>query len=201
MHEALQGGIVPAHIFDMVRRIRDHGIAPGLVAMLSHSIVSRIGRDAFLDEAADSGFEGLLIPDLDPVEAEALADAAGARGLATAFLVAQTTTPDRLEHYARLVERTGGFLYLLARAGITGERDEAPDVAEAVARMRAVTTAPLAVGFGISSARHVAAVTASADAAVVGSALVRRMGAADDPVAEAAAFTGALVEGLAPATS
>jgi len=87
---------------------------------------------------------------------------------------------------------------VLARVGITGERSAPPDVADRVEAVRQHTDLPVAVGFGISRPQHVAAVTAVADAAVVGSALVHRMGGAGDPARAAAEYAGTLVAALAP---
>jgi tryptophan synthase alpha chain len=91
-----------------------------------------------------------------------------------------------------------GFVYLLARVGITGERQALPDVAGRVEAVRRLTDLPVAVGFGISRPEHVAAATAVADAAVVGSAFVRRMGEDRDPAGSAADFARSLAAALAP---
>src|SRR5690606_35115132 len=115
------------------------------------------------------------------------------RGLTLSLLIAPTTSPQRAEE---IVNLCSGFVYLLGRAGLTGERDAAPEVTEPVRMLREMTDLPIAVGFGISTAEHVAAVTSVADAAIVGSALVRRMGEAKDPVAAAGAFTAELAKGL-----
>jgi len=121
--------------------------------------------------------------------------AAAAAGLVCSLLIAPTTPPERA---ARIAAACTGFVYLLARTGITGERKAAPEVGPAVARLRAVTDLPIAVGFGISTAAHVRRVVEHADAAIVGSALVRRMDEAADPVQAAEAFVRDLVGGLGP---
>jgi tryptophan synthase alpha chain len=195
MHEALAAGSTPGRIFQMVRRLRPR-TELGLIAMVSQSIVHRIGPARFVEEAADAGFDGLIIPDLDLADAPAVADLAAARDLSFTLLVAPTTGPDRMREIAALCR---GFVYLLARAGLTGERDDLPPVDARVAALRDVTDLPIAVGFGISTAKHVAAVTAHADAAIVGSALVRHMKAAGDPVEAAAELADLLSRGLTPA--
>ncbi|MHC4949022.1 MAG: tryptophan synthase subunit alpha [Planctomycetota bacterium] len=192
MHEALERGVTPKDALDVVRAVRP-GTELGLVAMLSWSIVARLGAERFLDDAAAAGFDGLIVPDLDLHDAPRVSALAADRDLAFSLLVATTTPADRL---ARIAGLCRGFVYVLARAGITGERDAAPEVEPLVARVRAVTDLPLAVGFGISTPAHVTAVTRVADAAIVGSALVRRMGEADDPVAAAATFVRELATGL-----
>jgi tryptophan synthase alpha chain len=193
MHEALATGVTPPDIFETVRRLRPESTL-GLVAMVSASIVYRMGPDRFAAEAAGAGFDGLIVPDViedgeaDGGPAGELAAIADRHGLGFTLLVAPATPASRLQRIAR---RCRGFVYVLARAGITGEREAAPEVADRVAAVRAVTDLPVAVGFGISRPRHVAAVTAVADAAVVGSGLVRRMSAAGDPAAAAAVYTPA----------
>lgn len=192
MHEALAAGATPKKIFEMTRRARPT-IEMGLIAMVSESIIARMGEEQFVTEAAEAGFDGLIVPDIDldaAVELKALADA---WNLTLSLLIAPTSTPARIE---RIVALCSGFVYLLARAGITGESDDAPQIDDQVRRVRAATTLPIAVGFGISHAAHVAAVTGYADAAIVGSALVRRMGEASDPVAAASSFVSEIATGL-----
>jgi tryptophan synthase alpha chain len=94
------------------------------------------------------------------------------QGAGFCALVSPSTPTDRLERLARL---STGFVYLLARAGVTGESSDAPEIAERVRAIRALTDAPIAAGFGISTAAHVTAVGQHADGAIVGSAIVRRM--------------------------
>jgi tryptophan synthase alpha chain len=199
MHEALAAGITPPGVFQTVRDLRSAS-ALGLVAMVSASIVHRMGPDRFMADAADAGFDGLIVPDLTAGDDgdgrdDAFSEIAASRGLAFSLLVAPTTPPRRLERIAR---RCRGFVYVLARVGITGEREAPPDVADRVEAVRQHTDLPVAVGFGISRPEHVAAVTAVADAAVVGSALVHRMGGAGDPARAAAEYAGTLVSALAP---
>lgn len=192
MHEALQQGVTPDVVFDIVRQVRSE-TQLGLVAMVSHSIVHRRGTEQFVTEAAAAGFDGLIVPDVDLMAALPLAQHTAQQGLSLSLLIAPTTSEPRMQ---QLAELCSGFVYLLARDGITGERDEAPDLVRSVAAVRQFTDLPLAAGFGISSPQHVTAVTAAADAAIVGSALVRRMGQADDPVGAASRFAAELAEGL-----
>ena len=188
MHRALQRGVTPEATLQAVKAVRP-ALSLGLVAMVSVSIVDRCGGAAFIGRLADAGFDGVIVPDADLEAVGALFDAAASRDLAFAMLVAPTSGDDRI---ARLVARCRGFVYLLARAGITGERTDAPEVQELVRRVRAHTDLPLAVGFGISTAAHVKAVWQHADAAIVGSSLVRRMAAADAPKASECARAYAL---------
>lgn len=192
MYAALSAGVTPDDIFQIVREVRSDTDL-GLIAMVSQSIVSRMGEALFFDRAADSGFDGLIIPDLDVGRAGAIAQLAATRELSLALLVSHLTETDRVKE---LVGHCRGFVYLLARAGITGEQEAAPEITKSVARLRSMTDLPLAAGFGISRAEHVHAVTSSADAAIVGSALVRVLGEAHDPVAEAMDFVRELASGL-----
>jgi tryptophan synthase alpha chain len=193
MHEALQAGITPRDVFDTVRHLRaDTGHA--LVAMVSASIVERMGPRRFVADAAEAGFDGLIVPDLDVGEgAGPLDELAAGHGLALTLMVAPSTPAARVEAIAR---RCTGFVYVLARVGLTGEQAGLPEVSDRVEAIRGVTERPIAVGFGISRPEQVAAATERADAAIVGSAIVRRMGSATDPAAAAAAFAAELATGV-----
>lgn len=197
MHEALQRGVTPLDILEMVQRIRPR-VEAGLVAMLSISILERLGPARFIDDAARAGFDGLIVPDVDTVGGSAspaaeLAALCDRHDLSFSLLIAPTTRPDRLRE---LVALCRGFVYILARVGLTGEQAAVPEIAARITELRAFTDLPLAVGFGISRAEHVRAVTREADAAIVGSALVRRLAKASDPVAAGEAFVRELAAGL-----
>jgi tryptophan synthase alpha chain len=130
----------------------------------------RMGVEAFAREAAASGVDGVLALDLPIEEAGGFHETLKASGLATIFLLSPTTTDARIR---RAAELGSGFLYGISRLGVTGARATvASGAAALVARIRAHTAMPIALGFGISRPEHVAEVAAYADAAVVGSALV-----------------------------
>lgn len=169
MHRALCSGVTPDAIFTMVRTAKP---SIPLVAMVSISIVDRIGASKFIAAAVEAGFAGFIVPDADPRAAESIAAMAREHGAGFSALIAPTTSGARLKTLAGLSQ---GFVYLLARAGVTGERSDAPDIALRAAEVRGISSAPIAVGFGITTAEHVAAVGADADGAIVGSAIVRRM--------------------------
>ncbi|MDQ3438755.1 MAG: tryptophan synthase subunit alpha [Planctomycetota bacterium] len=161
-----------ADVFATVKQARPTVSIP-LVAMVSFSIVYRYGLDRFLSAAKDAGFDGLILPDLPPPEAQSIVDKVRAAGLDTILLVAPTTTAQRREEIARL---SSGFVYYLSVAGITGERDQLPpELAGGVRNMKSLTDRPVCVGFGISLPRHVAQLKGVADGAIVGSAVVKRM--------------------------
>lgn len=200
MHAALVAGVTPRAVFDAVASARG-STGLGIVAMVSASIVQRIGVGRFVGDAKRAGFDGFIFPDAPVDEVGPLASAARDAGLTASLLVAPTTPPERAE---RIVRACTGFVYLLARVGITGEGagGPGPRLRERVALLRGMTDLPIACGFGIGTAEQVRAVVreAGADAAIVGSALVRRIEdaatAGRDAVAEAASFVAELAGGL-----
>lgn len=168
---ALVAGTKIAGIAAMIRRYRDAGGTLPVVLMTCYNPILSYGLDRFAADFAAAGADGVLVTDLPPVESEEWVPIAQANGLATIFLVAPTTPPERI-HLA--TELTTGFVYAVARAGVTGTRTELPpDLAQLVANIRANTDLPVAVGFGVSTADHVRAVCRLADGAIVGSALVK----------------------------
>ena len=193
MNQALQQGSTPGAILQEVAAIRDT-LSIGIVAMVSVSIVQRLGNEKFVHQLADAGFDGIIIPDLDLDCAAPLFAAAQVRGMSMSMLISPLTPPERMK---KIVALCRGFVYLLSRAGITGEQTGAPEVAEFVKRVRALTNLPLAVGFGISTPEHVRAVVRHADAAIVGSALVKLM--AGDNANEAVVRAEKLTQQLAAA--
>jgi tryptophan synthase alpha chain len=135
--------------------------------------VLRMGVDTFVKRAADVGVDGVLLLDLPIEESAVMRDALDEQRIDHIFLVSPTTTDTRLAEAARLGR---GFLYAISRLGVTGTRTSmSASAAPLVARIRAVTALPIALGFGISTPAHVKEVTAYADAAVVGSAIVQVM--------------------------
>ena len=196
MHGALERGVTPGGVLEDIAAIRGR-VGVGIVAMVTVSIVHRLGGPAaFAARAAEAGVDGCIFPDAPLEESGELVEATTAVGLTASLLVSPTTSPERA---SAITERCSGFVYVLARAGITGERDDAPDVEARVSMLRETTQLPLAVGFGISRPEHVRAVVRHADAAIVGTALVRRLdgAAAGEEAAIAESFCAALAGGLA----
>jgi tryptophan synthase alpha chain len=184
--EALKKHLKVSEIFATVREARKTAKLP-LVAMVSYSIVFRYGVQRFSGDAKSAGFDGVLIPDLPPPEAEKICQIIWAAGLETVLLVAPTTSPERRTEIARL---STGFVYYLSVAGVTGERAQLPaDLPANIAALKKATDVPICVGFGISTAEHVRQLSQLADGAIVGSAMVKRMKqhVAEGPVAVAAA--------------
>jgi len=171
--EALDGGISSAKIFDVVRQYRGADGPMALVAMVSYSIVFRHGVEAYLREAREAGFDGVILPDL-PLEETALASSLAEKaGLANVLLIAPTTPPERR---VAIAQHSRGFIYYMSVAGITGERDSLPaETIEGVRELRKHVETPICVGFGISRPEMVRTVCEVADGAIVGSAIVHRI--------------------------
>jgi len=183
----LAGGLRVQDVFDMVRRVRADVAAP-ILSMVSFSIVHRIGVADYVRQAADVGFDGLILPDLSLEEAPDIAEQTASAGLRLAMLVTPTSSPDRFERIARISQ---GFVYYVSVAGITGERDRLPPaLRDNVRRLRQIGGKPVCVGFGIAGPKHVRQVCQVADGVIVGSAIVRRITAAADAGTPADASSG-----------
>jgi tryptophan synthase alpha chain len=175
---ALENGMTAARVFELARRLRETSDAP-IIFYTYYNLVFSNGVDAYVRAAKTAGVDGILTLDLPPEEAGEVAAACRTHGVDTVFIIAPTTPDARIP---RIAEATTGFIYYVSREGVTGVRDQvAGNIPEAVARIRAHTKLPIAVGFGISSRAQVAQVAAQADGVVVGSALVNciRDGLAD----------------------
>lgn len=167
---ALKAGTTVARVLDIARCIRARSDVPIVLFSYLNPLL-HFGFERLAACAAEIGIDGVLLTDLSVEEAPAHVPALHARGLDTVFLAAPTSTPERLDAVARY---SSGFVYLVSRTGVTGERESLSDsVAPLVSAMRARTELPLAVGFGISRPDQAAAVAQLADGVAVGSALVR----------------------------
>jgi len=181
---ALRGGATLGGVLELVRRIRASSPVP-LVLFSYFNPVLQMGVEKFAAAARAVGADGVLITDLTPEESGDYRRAVRAQGLDTIFLAAPTSTDARLK---LLAEVSSGFLYLISRTGVTGEKAALPeDLPALLRRVRAATSLPVAVGFGISLPGHVSALGGLADAAVVGSALVAEIERAASPEAAATA--------------
>ena len=151
------------------------------------------GFESLARAAAGAGLDGILVTDLAPEEAGEFAAALGRYQLDMIFLVAPTSTDERLKMIAQCA---GGFIYAVSRAGVTGAREQmSAEAEELVGRVRRFSNLPVAVGFGISKPEHVVDVRRYADAAVVGSAIVAEIEQAESP-ADALARVGRLAREL-----
>jgi tryptophan synthase alpha chain len=170
--EALAKKLKLADVFKTIGSVRPKVPIP-MVAMVSFSVVFRYGLARFLTNAKMAGFDGLILPDLPPPEAQRVCDQVRAAGLDTILLIAPSTSPQRRKEIASLCS---GFVYYLSVAGITGERQQLPtDLRENVQQLKQMTDRPICVGFGIHKAEHVKQLSDVADGAIVGTAVVRRM--------------------------
>jgi tryptophan synthase alpha chain len=169
---ALAAGTSLRGVLDLIAAIRKDLRAPVVIFSYANPML-RLGVDDFARRAAGAGVDGVLALDLPIEEAGEFRDTLARSGLDTIFLLSPTTTDERIRRAAAI---GSGFLYGISRLGVTGARDQVAAGAEAlVRRIRAHTTMPIALGFGISRPEHVAEVAAYADAAVVGSALVSKI--------------------------
>ncbi|WP_324663163.1 tryptophan synthase subunit alpha [Haloarcula sediminis] len=168
---SLEAGMTPERFFEFVS---DLDVDVPLVCMTYYNLIYQYGdsegpRD-FVANAAEVGIEGFVVPDLPAEEAGPLRDACDEFGLDLVFIVAPTTTPERLE---RMREQVSGYVYVQARLGVTGARDDVDDATEESLARIADWDVPKAVGFGIKTGDHAERiVTAGADGVIVGSALV-----------------------------
>jgi len=194
-HQALQSGVTPRVCLDVAAKMRRAVDVP-LLFMSYYNPIAHFGNAAFCQAAAEAGVDGLIVPDLPREEADDLRDAARGHHLDLIFMVAPTSTDERLRIVA---EVASGFMYCVALSGVTGARTSlASGLGEYLDRVRRATELPLAVGFGISRPEHVREVARHADGAIVASALVDRLDklAPEDRVSGAAAY----VRELAAAT-
>jgi tryptophan synthase alpha chain len=189
---ALKAGTNVTKVLEMARRIRSTSQIPLLLFTYMNPVL-RYGWNKLAADAKAAGVDGMLLTDLSVEEARPYVDAMRGAGLDTVFLAAPTSTDARLK---KVSEYSSGFVYLVSRTGVTGERAALSDsIAPLIQRMRGVTKLPLAVGFGISTPEQAGAVAAMADGVVVGSALVRMVEQHATP-AELEAFAGSLAQGM-----
>lgn len=179
---ALNAGTTPPACFEAIAAIRTFSQVP-ISLLVYYNLVLRFGVEAFYARAAEVGVDAVLIADLPPEHAEEVLAAAETHGVDPVFLASELSTPERL---ARIAASCRGYVYCLARVGVTGTREDlGAGVGESLARFREAFDLPLLLGFGISSPEQVRAALASgADGVIVGSAIVRQIEAhLDDPAA------------------
>ncbi|MBK5292693.1 MAG: tryptophan synthase subunit alpha [Acidobacteriia bacterium] len=193
---ALRAGTTLHSVLDIARQIRAQSEIPLLLFSYMNPLV-RYGFEALARDAVQAGIDGCLFTDLSVEEADPYVASIRKAGLDTVFLAAPTSTMRRLQLVAQY---STGFVYLVSRTGVTGEHDSLSDsIGPLVKNMRAVTSLPLAVGFGISRPEQAATVGRLADAAVVGTAivkLVQRHGADPDLESRLESFARDLKQGL-----
>jgi len=169
---ALRNGVRVDDALTCAKNARQHIDVP-LVLFSYFNPLLQFGQERLAVAANQAEIDAVLVTDLIPEEAESWTQTLLQHGLDPIFLVAPTTSDKRL---AQIAQQAHGFIYAVSRAGVTGERDQMTRDAEAlVKRARSVSDLPVAVGFGISSPEQVRAVLGFADAAVVGSAIVKQI--------------------------
>lgn len=166
---SLKAGTTLPRIITLVKKIRKKSNIP-LALMSYYNPVYIYGIKKFVRDAVFAGVDGVIVPDLPPEEAKDLIKESRKYGLANIFLLAPTSTEDRIK---KVIEEGTGFIYYVSLTGVTGERKTiSSDLYEKLDKIKSVTQKPVAVGFGISHPSQVKAILKKADGVIVGSALV-----------------------------
>ncbi|MBI2853511.1 MAG: tryptophan synthase subunit alpha [Chloroflexi bacterium] len=175
-HVALQNGVTPQKCLELASQVRASVDIPLLFMTYLNPIIN-YGADRFCHSAAASGIDGFIITDMPPEEAGEVAECARSEGIDLVYLLAPTSTAERVKLVAR---KASGFIYLVSVTGVTGARKDLPGHLEKfVSSVRKETRQPLCVGFGISSGAVARRVARIADGVVVGSRLVQYMAGSD----------------------
>lgn len=192
----LESGTTPVKVLETVAAIRKEAQIP-IVLYIYFNLMHRHGLEKFINDAARAGVDGFLALDLPPEESENYEALMAKAGLAVIYLVAPTTPENRIE---LIVKRGTGFIYYVSREGVTGMQAKVSQgIAERTAKIRAHTKLPIAVGFGISTPEQAKAVASSAEAVVVGSAIVNQIakhGRDGDMVKRVEQFTNSLLSAV-----
>jgi tryptophan synthase alpha chain len=192
----LESGTTPPKVLATVAAIRRESQIP-IVLYIYFNLIHRCGVERFIRDAAQAGVDGLLVLDLPPEESDSYEALMRQAGLCNIYLVAPTTPDDRIE---LIVKRGAGFIYYVSREGVTGMQTKVADtIAQMTAKIRAHTSLPIAVGFGISTPEQAKIVAASAEAVVVGSAIVNQIaqhGNAPDLVRRVSEFVKPLIQAV-----
>lgn len=192
---ALSRGVGASAVLELVRRYRAGGGTLPIIVMTYANPVVRHGIERFASEASSAGVDGAIVSDLPPDESPEVWQAFDAVGLDTITLVAPTTPATRLP---LVVARARGFVYCLARTGVTGAGGGyAGAIEERVREVRALTVLPVAIGFGISTPDQARALRGMSDAVIVGAAMMREITV--DPLQGAVSRVGARIQALTQA--
>ena len=176
---ALENGVTLDHCLAFIAEAREKGLRAPVILMGYYNIFLQYGENRLVEACAKAGVHGFIIVDLPPVEAVSFREVCDKCDLCLVPLVAPTTTDERL---AVMAQQAKGYAYCVSLNGVTGARKELPEHLGAfLERVRAHFTVPLAVGFGLSTREHIKAVQLLADGAIMGSALVRALGAGSSP--------------------
>ena len=192
----LESGTTPPKLLETIAAIRKQSQIP-IVIYIYFNLIHRVGMKKFITDAAKAGVDGLLVLDLPPEESDNYEALMKQAGLCHIYLVAPTTPEDRME---LIVKRGSGFIYYISREGVTGmQTSVASNLASQVAKIRAHTNLPVAVGFGISNPAQAREVASEADGCVVGSVVVNQIaehGKSPELVAKVSAFVKSLADAV-----
>lgn len=186
---ALEKGITVKKSLAAVKELRRRGVDIPLIMMGYYNPMLAYGLEKFIHDAVEAGADGFIVPDLPMEESDEFTSVVGADGrppLPLIQMLSPTTPPDRMETIARNAK---GFIYLVSVTGVTGERQSIPEgLGELIARVREHTSAPVCVGFGISTPEQAKEVGRMADGVIVGTSCVRTIGRSESPVEAAREF-------------
>ena len=188
---ALTHGITLRKSLEMAKRLRDQGVEIPLILMGYVNPMLAYGIEKLAEDSAAHGVDGYIVPDLPAEEAGEIAAALRKHGVDIIFLVAPTSTDERIAEVARI---GSGWVYCVSTTGVTGARASLPDLKPYVDRVRSHTSLPIAVGFGVSNPDHVSQIGEIADGAVIASAMINFLDTA--PIAEQAQVAEHYVRGL-----
>jgi len=192
----LESGTTPPKLLETVAAVRKDSQIP-IVLYIYFNLIHKVGLEKFIADCAQAGVDGLLVLDLPPEESDNYEALMKKAGLCHIYLVAPTTPEDRM---AKIVKRGSGFIYYISREGVTGmQTSVATNLASQVAKIRAHTDLPIAIGFGISNPDQAKAVALEGDACVVGSAIVNQIaanGKSPELVAKVCTFVKSLADAV-----
>ena len=168
---AIKSGTTLKKVMALVKNLRKDGLSIPIIIMTYYNIIFQYGIDMFPANAVSSGIDGVIIPDLPPEEASEFLKHSKKPGLDTIFLLAPTSTEDRIK---KVVSSAKGFIYYVSMTGITGAKlSNVSEVKSRISSIRQHTGLPVAVGFGISNEKDAKKISGWADGVIVGSALVK----------------------------
>jgi len=178
-HRSLQNGTTLRKIIELVKDIRSQSQLP-IVLMSSFNPVFVYGQAKFVEDAVNAGVDGVILPDLPPEEAEKFLGFANAKSLDTIFLLAPTSTPDRIQTVGKASK---GFIYYVSLTGTTGTKEAlAKNLEEKVSAIKNKVKLPVLVGFGISGPEQAKEAGQYSDGVIIGSAIVKLIESYSDPV-------------------
>ena len=191
---ALENGSTVKECLESVCILRERDVSQPLLLMGYYNPILAYGPERFIADAGQAGTDGLIVPDLPMEEAGVLEAACQQNGLALVYLVAPTTTDERL---AQVTAHSTGFVYIVSLTGVTGVRSSlSAGLPEFLQRVRRVTDKPLAVGFGISTPEQAARVGEIAEGVIIGSAVIVTAGKSSQPALSVGQFVAELSKAI-----